>query len=127
LLEENFLVQLILSQNKISVLERKKVIDDLLEDLNLTHLKQSHLDKFSGGELQRAAIGMAIISRPLILLLDEATAMLDSASVANINEIIGKLNKKYNTLIIFATHDESLISHENVIKLYNGRISSSAK
>ncbi|MCR5273380.1 MAG: ABC transporter ATP-binding protein [Lachnospiraceae bacterium] len=83
-------------------------MDDLLEVLGLTE----HQDKFpaqlSGGQQQRCAIARALIKNPKLLLCDEPTGALDSATSKDILMLLEKINEKYNTTMLIVTHNNSI-------------------
>ncbi|MFH1603679.1 MAG: ATP-binding cassette domain-containing protein, partial [Pseudomonadota bacterium] len=79
----------------------------------------------SGGEQQRLCIARAVVNRPSILLADEPTASLDSASAAEVMEMFRAFNQVGVTVLI-ATHDEALVQrlHPRVLELQQGRLAS---
>ncbi|KJR41091.1 macrolide ABC transporter ATP-binding protein [Candidatus Magnetoovum chiemensis] len=76
----------------------------ILERLDMTDKRNTHVEKLSGGQQQRVAIGRALINEPEIILADEPTAHLDSKLSNDFIQIILKLNKEGKTIII-STHD----------------------
>ncbi len=79
--------------------------------------------ELSGGQKQRVAIASALALNPKILILDEATSMLDPLSKKNILDYIKKINKESNTTIISITHDvEELKYSDKILLLQNGEI-----
>lgn len=98
----------------------------LLELVGLADRTQHYPGELSGGELQRVAVARALINRPKILLADEPTASLDSASAAVVFEIMQRLNKEMGQTIIVVTHeleDERFV--DRVIWIEDGSISRS--
>lgn len=80
--------------------------------------------QMSGGEQQRISIARAIATNPDIILCDEPTGNLDSETGAKIIELLQKINKKYGSTIIIATHDKDLIRiASRVITIKDGNIS----
>lgn len=98
-----------------------------LEALRLVGL--SHLDphkspaKLSGGEQQRVAIARAIVTRPRVLLADEPTGNLDSATAEVVMQIFHNLKKELGTTIVMVTHNLELLPHcDRHIKMRDGKI-----
>ncbi len=79
--------------------------DDLLELVGLTE-RADHLPRtISGGEQQRVAIAVALANTPKILLADEPTAELDTASAARVLETFRAVNQEFHVTIVMVTHD----------------------
>ena len=90
-----------------------KVKDSGMELLAKTGLLARALHKphqLSGGERQRVAICRAMITRPSILLADEPTGQLDKRSAEAVTDELLQLNTEGKTVLIFATHDQDLVS-----------------
>ena len=78
--------------------------------------------QLSGGQQQRVAIARAIAADPMLILADEPTGNLDTASAANILELLQKLNKDGKTILV-VTHDMKLAGQmPRSITLADGRI-----
>lgn len=86
-------------------IERKKRADDLLIQIGLAE-KAEHLpDELSGGQQQRVGIARALANNPLILLADEPTGNLDSATSAEIINILIQLTRNQGLTLVMVTHD----------------------
>lgn len=82
--------------------------------LEIADLKHRQIGQLSGGQLQRVLIARALAVEPRILILDEPTASVDSASKTRIYEILKELNQEMTILIV--THDLSAVS-SNIDKI----------
>ena len=77
----------------------------------------------SGGQQQRVAVARALASKPDFILADEPTANLDSASTANLLDIMYRLNQEENMTFVFSTHDQRVIDRaKRVITIEDGKI-----
>ncbi|MDP8266111.1 MAG: LPS export ABC transporter ATP-binding protein [Candidatus Aceula meridiana] len=90
--EENIMV--ILETLKISPRERKRRLNNLLEELNIGHLAKSKAFTLSGGERRRLEITRALVTNPSFLLLDEPFSGIDPIVVAEAQEIIKDLKNR---------------------------------
>ena len=96
----------------------------LLERVNLSHQAKQLPGQVSGGQQQRAAIARALANDPALLVADEPTGNLDSATAENIYTLFSALQQEGKTLII-VTHNEDLAkTATRHITLHDGRISS---
>jgi putative ABC transport system ATP-binding protein len=79
--------------------------------------------QLSGGQQQRVAIARALVTKPKLILADEPTGALDTATGKLILELLERLNKEENVTIAIVTHDESIAnSCPRVIKICDGKI-----
>lgn len=100
--------------------ERRERAYEALKTVGLEERVDYRSDQLSGGQCQRVAIARAIISNPDILLADEPTGALDSASGAQVMELFRKLHEAGSTIIMI-THDSNIAAHASKVKyIYDG-------
>lgn len=105
--------------------EIDSLIDSIAEEMDLDKDIFYHLPhQISGGEAQRIAIAKSLMFEPRLLILDEATSMLDISTQANVLGIIKKQTKKYDGSILMISHDKQLLECicNSVFELHNGKI-----
>jgi putative ABC transport system ATP-binding protein len=104
-------------------IERKKRAEDLLAQIGLAE-KADHLpDELSGGQQQRVGIARALANNPLILLADEPTGNLDSATSAEIINILIQLTRNQGLTLVMVTHDPEVAEQaDRKLTLRDGQI-----
>jgi putative ABC transport system ATP-binding protein len=117
--EENMTLPILLDGKKPD----RKLLNDLVEKLDLKD-RLSHLpNQLSGGQQQRVSIGRALMNHPALLLADEPTGNLDSENSKQIIYLLRKFNKENNQTVIIITHDERIaLSADRVITIEDGKI-----
>jgi putative ABC transport system ATP-binding protein len=95
--------------------ERRARTEAILEAVGLAGQAQQRPNELSGGQKQRVAIARALVKRPQIVLADEPTANLDSATGLSIIALMRRIQTESRTTFIFATHDPQLISHADEV------------
>ncbi len=105
--------------------EARKRAAALLERLGMGRHADAYPGRLSGGERQRVAVARALINRPTLLLADEPTGALDSASGEEVRKLLVELNQEGQTLVL-VTHDETLAARcaTRTVRLMDGRIES---
>jgi len=117
--EENIALPLLFSRRAVKP-DRIKGIMDMLE---LSHRSRHLPHQLSGGEMQRVSIGRALVNDPRIIMADEPTGNLDSATSEKIYGFFKMLNQKGLSLIV-VTHNMELAGRaDRIIRLRDGRIS----
>jgi len=103
--------------------ETRKRSAQFLEIVGLSHRINHFPTELSGGEQQRVAIARALSNNPSIILADEPTGNLDSATGEKILQMFKDLNKKQGVTIIVITHDQHVAESTNrIIRLFDGKI-----
>lgn len=119
---ENIEIPLLYSSVKMSKAKRKKMIEDVLEQVGLSGKIREKAKNLSGGQRQRVAIARAIVNDPEIILADEPTGSLDSKTGKEIINLLMTLVAKGKTLVL-VTHDDSIAQKcDKQIKMFDGKI-----
>ena len=102
-------------------------VGDLLTALRIERHRNAYPARLSGGERQRVAIARALVNRPALLLADEPTGALDTATGEEIGALLLDLNSSGQTLIL-VTHNPDLATRyaQRVIEIVDGRVASDA-
>ena len=95
--------------------ERRERAMAMLEAVGLADHAKRWPNALSGGQKQRVAIARALVKQPQLVLADEPTANLDTATGAAVIELMHAIQHRYRTTFIFSTHDPQLISHSEEI------------
>ena len=115
---ENVLIPLDYSPKKIS----KKQVDDLLKKFGLNKMKKTRVSLLSGGEQQRVAIVRALVNEPDIILADEPTGSLDSATGEEVIKILREVCSSGKTVLV-VTHDRDVAQQcDRILYMKDGKI-----
>ena len=120
-------VELPLLYRKVSSKERRRLAEEVLQKVGLSHRMRHFPTQLSGGQKQRVAIARAMVNNPKILLADEPTGALDSKSGEQIMELFQKLNEEGGTIVMI-THNEGIAQMaDRVVRIHDGQIISNLK
>jgi len=105
--------------------QRRERVMALLAQVGLEGLENRRPSELSGGQQQRVAIARAIASRPAVVLADEPTANVDSATADTLLDMMEALNREEGATFIFSTHDPRVMERaRRVVRLVDGRVES---
>jgi putative ABC transport system ATP-binding protein len=103
--------------------ERRERVMDLLARVGLEGMEHRRPSELSGGQQQRVAIARAIAAEPAVVLADEPTANVDSATAESLLEMMETLNRENQVTFLFSTHDPRVMARaRRLIRLVDGRI-----
>ena len=102
--------------------ERRRLAEEAIERVGLSHRRNHRPNQLSGGEQQRTAIARAVAGLPALLMADEPTGNLDTATGASILGLLGDLHRDGTTIVVI-THDPDVAAAmERRIEIRDGRI-----
>ncbi len=106
----------------VATSERERMVNEVLEKMQIMHRKDHFPQQLSGGQQQRVAVSRAVVAKPALILADEPTGNLDSANGEEVMNILTKLNEN-GTTIIMVTHSphDSEFAHR-IIHLFDGHV-----
>ncbi len=105
--------------------ERRATVEPLLERVGLGDMMDRKPHELSGGQQQRIAVVRALATHPALILADEPTANLDSATSGSLLDLMLELNQELGTTFIFSTHDQTVIDRaRRIVRLMDGRVTS---
>ena len=117
---ENIVLPLGLDNRKV----KPREVEDILKKIGLQDKKDAMPSALSGGQKQRTAIARALVTRPAIILADEPTGNLDSASSKEILQILKNMHEQGKTVILI-THDNGIAAQaRRVVRIIDGKIES---
>lgn len=115
-------VELPLIYLNIKKTERKKLVEETLRKMNISHRAGHFPNQLSGGQQQRVAIARAVVANPKLILADEPTGNLDSKNGLDVMNLLTQLNQEGAT-IVMVTHSQHDASFAHrTINLFDGKI-----
>jgi ABC-type lipoprotein export system ATPase subunit len=121
-------VQVPMFEGPYSASERRHRAEGLLEQVDLTGKRYSRPPQLSGGERQRVAIARALANDPPLLLADEPTGRLDSASGQRILDLLEGLRNQRGLTIVLVTHEPAVARRaDRIVRMLDGRVKTHAE
>lgn len=104
--------------------DRDRLVDEMLEFVNLAGLGERAPGDLSGGQQQRVAIARALVFQPQVLLLDEPLGALDRRLRQQLGTELRRIQKEYSTTAVYVTHDqeEALLLSDTIAVVNDGRV-----
>jgi putative ABC transport system ATP-binding protein len=119
---ENIEYPLLMVQKRPAA-ERRDRVRKLLEAVGIADLADKRPDQLSGGQKQRVAVARALVTSPQLVLADEPTANLDSATAHLVMELMRSMKDQFGTTFIFSTHDPRVMDVAEVtFRLTDGKL-----
>ena len=118
---ENVEVPLLL--DRVPAAERRRRTEEALASVGLADSRAKLPDQLSGGQQQRVAIARALVTEPAVLLADEPTGSLDSATAAAVTELLVAAAGERGTAVVLVTHDPLISGYASrVVRMHSGRL-----
>jgi putative ABC transport system ATP-binding protein len=117
-------VELPLRYLGVKAAERRPKVEKLLERMQLSHRKGNYPHQLSGGQQQRVAVARALVNAPRLLLADEPTGNLDSATRIEVMNLIKEINKEGTTVVMVTHSDHDAGFSDRIVKVLDGQVQS---
>lgn len=103
--------------------EREARVRQLLERVGIAHRAHALPGQLSGGEMQRVAIARAVVHKPALILADEPTGSLDSATGMQVLDLLAEVVLETQAALLLVTHSSEAVKHcQRVLRMQDGRI-----
>jgi putative ABC transport system ATP-binding protein len=108
---------------KVTAAQRKRMVEAALDQVGLSEHRHKYPNQLSGGQRQRVAIARALVKSPLLVIADEPTGNLDSATAAQIVDLLRELAHERGAAVVVATHDDRMTDHcDRIVRLVDGQL-----
>ncbi|MCW4010200.1 MAG: ABC transporter ATP-binding protein [Candidatus Bathyarchaeota archaeon] len=108
--------------------EAQKRAYELLAEVGLSNRANHRPEELSGGQQQRVAVARSLANKPMLILADEPTGDLDSATGEQVMKLLQKLSKEQGSTVLAATHDASILKlADRALRMKDGKIVSDEK
>ena len=115
-------IELPLIYLKVKAEDRKKRVEEVMEQMQIMHRRNHFPQQLSGGQQQRVAISRAVVAKPKLIFADEPTGNLDSTHGTEVMNLLRELNDS-GTTIIMVTHSPSDADYSSrIINLFDGQV-----
>ncbi|RMD92959.1 MAG: ABC transporter ATP-binding protein, partial [Calditrichaeota bacterium] len=102
--------------------ERKRMVEEVLEQMEIMHRRNHFPQQLSGGQQQRVAVARAVVAKPKLILADEPTGNLDSVHGEEVMNLLSELNEN-GTTIVMVTHSPAYAEYAHrIVHLFDGQI-----
>ena len=102
--------------------DRKARVEEVLEQMQMSHRKKHFPLQLSGGQQQRVAVSRAVIAKPSLILADEPTGNLDSVHGEEVMNLLVDLNQNGTTIIIVTHSQRDADYSQRIVRLFDGQI-----
>ena len=114
-------VELPLIYSNIKASERKRMVEEALEQVQMTHRRSHFPSQLSGGQQQRVAVARAVVNKPKLILADEPTGNLDSKNGLEVMQMLTSLNEDGTTVIMVTHSDHDSRYAHRIVHMLDGR------
>ncbi len=115
-------VELPLLYLRTSTSERKRLVNEVLERMQISHRRKHFPQQLSGGQQQRVAVARAVVTNPKLILADEPTGNLDSKNGEEVMTLLEELNNQGTTLVMVTHSPAHADRAHRIVHLFDGHI-----
>ncbi|MDX2246492.1 MAG: ABC transporter ATP-binding protein [Bacteroidia bacterium] len=115
-------VELPLIYTRMKSADRKKRVENVLENMNMMHRRNHFPQQLSGGQQQRVAVARAIVNEPKLILADEPTGNLDSSNGDDVMKMLTQLNEQGTTVVMVTHSARNAEFGHKIVRLLDGKI-----